>query len=248
MVLLPTAPLQRQSKLVINEDGTPAVDRVVLWTERDPRTTAMVDDLARWFAIDGEPPHLVTHPGFVAFMANRFPSFPDVTPPTITARLKAFSDGFVKWFTTYQENIEWFGATTDGWSSDAKQHYRTFTLHFFIPGTWTPVGLILDTALCGGSDDSIKEFLLGVIAKYKLLAAKIVAITTDNANAEIAGVRLADLHRVACGCHLLNLSMKLVMDPGKQATSRKPERPPRLCTSSCQSYKNSFGSCTLLLC
>ncbi len=219
-----TPPVQKQRKLLVAQDGTATLDRVVLWTDRDPRTSSLIDDLARWFAIDGEPPNLVNHPGFIAFMAKRFPAFPGVSPATISARLKAFSEKFVEWFMAFQDTIEWFGATTDGWSSDAKQHYRTFTLHFFIPNTWTLVGLNLETALCGGSDDSIKEFLLGVIAKYKLLVKKIVAITTDNANAEVAGVRLADLHRVACGCHLLNLSMKLVIDPGKPATVRKPAR------------------------
>ena len=132
----------------------------------------------------------------------------------------------MKWFTLFQEQIEWFGATTDGWSSDAKDHYRTFTLHFFIPGSWRLVGLVLETAVTGGKDHEISAFLLGVIAKYKLLVTRIVAITTDNANAEVAGVRLADLHRVACGCHLLNLSMKLVMDPGKPPKGGRPGRPP----------------------
>jgi hypothetical protein len=185
-----------------------------------------VDDLAKWCAIDGEPPNMVAHQGFNAFMEKRFPCFPGVSPPTITARLKAFTEGFVKWFVVFQEQVDWFGATTDGWSSDAKEHYRTFTLHFFIPGTWQLVGIVLDTAICGGKDEQIAEFLLGVIGKYKLLVSRIVAVTTDNANAEVAAVRLADLTRVACGCHVLNLTMKLVSFPGKPAKGGKPARPP----------------------
>jgi hypothetical protein len=57
------------------------------------------------------------------------------------------------------------------------------------------------------------------MAKFKLVSSRIVAVTTDNAYAEVAGVRLAELFRVACGCHLLNLSMKLV--------TREPKVTPR---------------------
>jgi hypothetical protein len=220
------APTLKQSHLKREEDGTAALDVVVKWTPQDLRTVSLVTDLARWFAIDGEPPNIVNHVGFQAFMEKRFPQFPGVSAPTIVARLKVFSESFVKWFVGFQESVEWFGATTDGWSSDAKDHYRTFTLHFFIPGTWRLVGLALETGVCGGKDHQIRDFLHGVIAKYKLMVNRIVAITTDNANAEVAGVRLADLQRVPCGCHLLNLSMKLVMDPGKPRRGNRPERPP----------------------
>ncbi len=219
-------PTVKQRSLAVAEDGTATLDVIVKWSAQDPRTVSMVDDLARWCAIDGEPPNIVAHAGFRAFMEKRFPSFPGVTPPTIAARLKVFSEGFVKWFAGFQEQVDWFGATTDGWSSDAKEHYRTFTLHFFIPGTWKLVGLVLETAICGGKDQQIAEFLLSVIAKYQLSVNKIVAVTTDNANAEVAGVRLADLHRVACGCHVLNLTMKLVTDPGKPPKGTSPGRPP----------------------
>jgi hypothetical protein len=216
----------RQARLTVSGDGTAKLDVVVKWTAQDPRSVSMVDDLARWFALDGEPPNIVTHAGFQAFMEKRHPSFPGVSPPTITARLKAFTEGFAKWFIEFQEQVEWFGVTTDGWSSDAKEHYRTFTLHFFIPGSWQLVGMVLDTAICGGKDEQIAEFLLGVIGKYRLLVSRIVAVTTDNANAEVAGVRLADLQRVACGCHVLNLTMKLVTDPGKPAKGARPARLP----------------------
>jgi hypothetical protein len=214
----------KQAHLTAAGDGTAKLDVTVKWTVQDPRSVSLVDDLARWCAIDGEPPNMVAHAGFQGFLDKRFPFFPGVTPPTITARLKAFTEGFVKWFIAFQEKVEWFGVTTDGWSSDAKEHYRTFTLHFFIPGSWQLVGMVLDTAICGGKDEQIAEFLLGVIGKYRLLVSRIVAVTTDNANAEVAGVRLADLHRVACGCHVLNLTMKLVTYPGKPAKGAKPAR------------------------
>ncbi len=130
----------------------------------------------------------------------------------------------MEWFAEFQMTIPWFGMTTDGWSCDAKQHYRTVTLHFFVPGTWELVAVVLQTALCGGCDSDSSSFLFDVMAKYKLVTAKIVAVTTDNANAEVAGVRLAELFRVACGCHLLNLSMKLVTREPKAATARKSAR------------------------
>ncbi len=218
-------PEVKQRKIATGGDGTMRLDRVVKLTQADPRWKSFVTDLAKWCAIDGEAPNMMNHAGFQAFMEKRFPQFEIPSAPTITARLKEFSAEFVEWFSEYQKTIPWFGMTTDGWSSDAKQHYRTIALHFFVPGTWKLVAVVLRTGLCGGHDSDIASFLLDVMAKYKLVTSKVVGVTTDNANAEVAGVRLAELFRVACGCHLLNLSMKLVTREPKAATAAKPARP-----------------------
>jgi hypothetical protein len=114
----------------------------------------------------------------------------------------------------------WYALTTDGWRSDAKQHYRTVTMHFFVPGTWMLVVVVLETSVCGGKEVDIAVFLQRVVRAYELVLPKMVAVTTDNANAEIAGVRAAGFYRIACGCHLLALSMKLVTSEAKLSKNR----------------------------
>jgi hypothetical protein len=201
-------------------DGIRIDQKPAVLSPHDPRVQSFYDDIARWFALDGEPPNTVNHRGFRQFCAERFPNFPVPSAPTILGRLKGFSMGFLAWFRTFQTSVEWYALTSDGWRSDAKQHYRTVTMHFFAPGTWSLVALVLSTGLC--KDRQIADFLLGVLGKFELVLANLVCVTTDNANAEIAGARLAGMFRVACGCHLLNLSMKLVTDAGKHRKLRLP--------------------------
>ncbi len=146
-------------------------------------------------------------PGLSTVLRKTISYFSCATATTILGRLKGFSKGFLTWFRSFQTSVEWYALTSDGWRSDAKQHYCTVTMHFFVPGTWTLVALVLSTGLCGGKDHQIAQFLLGVLGQYELVLANMVCVTTDNANAEIAGARLAGMFRVACGCHLLNLSI-----------------------------------------
>ncbi len=59
-----------------------------------------------------------------------------------------------------------------------------------------------------------------------MVASKLVAVTSDNANAEVAGLRLTDIFRIPCGCHLLNLTMRLVLVEGKPAMGGRPAKFP----------------------
>lgn len=215
-------PTLKQSKVDRGANGAVVTNQVVKINPEDPRCKDFVKDIAKWFSLDGIPAWAVTKPGFQAFMDKWLPNFTTPSAPTVSGRVLEFAGNLRGWFTQYHEKIQWLALTTDGWSSDSQQHYRTITAHFFVPGTCDLTSVVLDTALCGGRDSDIAAFLVSVLHSYNLRAGKIVAITTDNANAEVAGVRLADLFRVPCGCHLLNLSMKLVAKKAKPATSRKP--------------------------
>lgn len=84
----------------------------------------------------------------------------------------------------------------------------------------------MKTDVCGGKDHEIADFVLETTREYKLVASKLVAITSDNANAEVAGLRLTDIFRIPCGCHLLNLTMKLVLVEGKPAVTGRVAKPP----------------------
>lgn len=196
------------------------------WTTADARTMGTVEIIAKWFGIDGLAPHNVTKPGFQAAFGHLQPEFPGVMPPTIFARFSEYAAGFVEWFQGFQKDIDWCALTTDGWSDDANHHYCIATAHFMVPKTWELVAVVLKTDVCGGSDYEIADFVLAAVREYKMLAEKIVAVTSDNANAEVAGLRLTGIFRIPCGCHLLNLTMKLVLDEGKAATPGKPARSP----------------------
>ncbi len=196
------------------------------WSVVDGRTANVVEAIAKWFSVDGAAPHNVSKAGFKAAFEYLHPEFPGVSPPTIFERMKEYAYGFVQWFVEYQRHVDWVAFTTDGWSDDAHHHYRTLTVHFLIPGTWKMVALVLRTEECGGKDHEIADFILDVVREYKMLTSKIVAVTTDNASAEIAGLELTGFFRIPCGCHLLNLTMKLVLDEGKPARGGKPARAP----------------------
>jgi hypothetical protein len=60
---------------------------------------------------------------------------------------------------------------------------------------------------------------------HQLAVSRVVAVTTDNCKAEIAGVTLAEMFRIACVCHWLNLCMMTVLFEGKPAKPGKPARP-----------------------
>ncbi len=168
----------------------------------------------------------MTKPGFRAAFEHLVQEWPGVTPPTIFARFQEFAAGFVEWFQELQESIDWLALTTDGWSADSNDHYRTVTAHFLIPKTWELAAIVLKTDVCGGKDHEIADFVLEATRDYKLVASKLVAVTSDNANAEVAGLRLTDIFRIPCGCHLLNLTMKLVLAEGKSAANGRAAKPP----------------------
>jgi hypothetical protein len=189
-----------------------------VWTALDKRTVAVTHSIVRWFAIDGEPPFTVEKPGFKEYMLKYQPSYPGTHHSTVLARFLEFSEGFVVWFWEFQKSVDWWAATTDG--------LRTFTYHCFVPNTWKLVSFCLWTGPCGGTDDDIAEFLLGVIERYELPVARNVAVTTDTANAEKAGVRLAGLFRNDCGDHVLYLIMRMVGFAGKPAKNNHPAQPP----------------------
>jgi hypothetical protein len=113
----------------------------------------------------------------------------------------------------------------DGWTSDSGRKYRDFTLRFFIPGTWDLASVVLKVAACGGRGEDIANFLKTVMIDYGLTAGKVVAVTIDMASAEVAGTKLAGLERLNCVNHLLNLSMQVVVYPGKAAKGKKPAKP-----------------------
>ena len=216
---------EAQPQLTLDPTGAPKVNGLKKWSVVDPRTVRMVEAIAKWFAVDGVAPNNVSKDGFHAFFDYLHPEFPGVSPPTIFERLKEYAAGFVRWFIEFQKRVDWFAFTTDGWTDDAHHHYRTLTAHFMIPGTWKMVACMLRTAVCGGQDHEIADFVLDVMKEYQMKEEKVVAVTSDNASAELAGLELTGLFRIPCGCHLLNLTLKLVLDEGKPARGGRPARP-----------------------
>ena len=110
----------------------PGTSSAIQWSTQDPRTKELVKDIAKWCVIDGRPAHMVEGEGWKAFCAKRFPEFPGVTDETISARMLEFNDASVQWFTSLLKTVSHVSVTTDGWTSDAKERYRTVTLSFFI--------------------------------------------------------------------------------------------------------------------
>lgn len=216
----------KQAGLARDPTGKVKLNVVQKWSVLDGRTANVVDVIAKWFGVDGLAPNNVSKMGFRAAFEYLHPEFPGVTPPTVFERIREYAAGFVEWFQAFQNSVDWFAFTTDGWSDDAHHHYRTLTAHFMIPNTWKMVAMVLKTAECGGMDHEIADFVLDVVRQYKMLSDKVVAVTSDNASAEVAGLALTGFFRIPCGCHLLNLTMKLALDEGKPATARKPARAP----------------------
>ncbi len=98
-----TPPEVKQKKLAVGVSGSLGFSEPVMLTALDKRTQGFWDDLARWFALDGEAPNTTWHAGFQAFFAKRMPGYPIPDPMTITARLKTFSDAFVLWSSVSEE-------------------------------------------------------------------------------------------------------------------------------------------------
>jgi hypothetical protein len=207
----------RQSKLVFKSGAPVRSDQsAVQWSVRDPRTQAVRQDFAKWFILDGLPPHCVEKPGFKDFCRSRFPEFPPPSEKTISAYIPRGVQGFVAWVKANSVMVfSHFSLTTDGWTSDAKEHYRTVTLHFFKPNSSEMRALTLATRLCGGDAEAVAIFIKDALLRFGLGVNQCVGVTTDNANAEIRGVNLAGLSRIPCICHLLDLSMRLTTSEGK---------------------------------
>lgn len=218
-------PAQTQHLKVTAEGNVVLNAPPVTWTVHDPRTKAVTDDLSRWIAIDGRPANMVAGAGFKEFMRRRFPSYPVCVPPTISSRLDEFAHGVTAWAASFLLDCEYAALTTDGWKSDANEHYRTVTAHVFHrTQSWEIEGLILDTGLCGGKGPEIGAFLIRILSSGHLPKDKIICVTTDTAKAEKAGTRLAGLYRNDCGDHILALNAKLVVRPAKPAKNGKAAR------------------------
>jgi hypothetical protein len=219
----------RQTQIAVGPTGGLTAEAsgapVLPWTVLDPRSKRLTFDIARMVALDGVPAEFVAHTGFSAFMQHHFPRYPLATPPTIRGRVEELAIGMRDWISSYMPKVPYVALTTDGWQSEATDHYRTVTAHFFDGDSWNMRVLVLVTDICGGKAFDIASFIDRAVAESKLTVQQVVCITTDTANAEKAGAREAELCRINCMCHVLHLTMQLVTKKPKVATATKAAKP-----------------------
>lgn len=195
------------------------------WSEKSAAFQSLVADIARWFAVDRLPPNNVEKPGFNAFMQKYWPAFPGVSKMTLTSRIQELGVDFQQWLIEWLKTVDYYSLTTDGWTSDAKDSYRCVTLHFTNSDTGEYISFVLASRPCGRNAVAISDFLRSVLDEFQLDVRKCVACVTDSCKAEIAALRRADIHRVSCVNHWLNLCLKTLAYKGKPARGVKPAKP-----------------------
>ena len=164
-----------------------------------------------WLAKDGQPEYSVEKPGFkqmVKTFCHRY-QLPSRNYFSRTAIPKLFSETYQRIQNTLaSQKVSCFSATTDLWTSCAKDPFLSFTLHHISP-QWELHSNCLCTryVVDDHTGENLKDSLLEIFAEWGLNQEQLVAITTDSgANVKLA-CRLLRWKRLSCFGHNLDLSV-----------------------------------------
>ena len=108
-----------------------------------------------------------------------------------------------------QQDMEFFSATTDLWSSATMQPYISYSVHF-IDRCWRLKSYCLQTHFIpeDHTGANIKDHLLESLSRWNLALEKQVAITTDNGSNVKLACQLLKWTRLSCFGHILDLAIK----------------------------------------
>ena len=171
----------------------------------------LTKSITYWLAKDAQPEYSVEKPGFKQMINTFCPRYqlPSRNYFSRTALPKLFSETYQQIQTTLSsKEVSYFSATTDLWTSCARDPFLSFTLHHISP-QWE----LFSNCLCtryivdDHTGENLKESLLEIFAEWGLNQEQLVAITTDSgANVKLA-CRLLQWKRLSCFGHNLDLSV-----------------------------------------
>ncbi|XP_035994647.1 zinc finger BED domain-containing protein 1-like [Fundulus heteroclitus] len=132
------------------------------------------------------------------------------------------------------QDISFFSATSDMWSSSNMTPYMSLTIHY-IAADWTLHSKCLETRYVPDNHtaDTLGENLKSALADWGLDEDKLVCITTDNGANIVAAIRNLGWQWLNCFGHNLHLAVSHGLDSDKERTARA--------IGLCKSLVNTFN-------
>ena len=164
-----------------------------------------------WLAKDSQPEYAIEKPGFKRMLKAFAPRYelPGRNYFSRTAIPTLFSETYDKLKRTFSSTeVSFFSATTDLWTSCAKDPFLSYTVHYI-----TPEWQLRSACLCthyiveDHTGENLKESLLEILDEWGLDAEKQVAITTDSGSNIKLACRLLRWTRLSCFGHNLDLAI-----------------------------------------
>ena len=163
--------------------------------------------LAWMCAIDLRPMNIVNGIGFKKVCHVLNPTFVVPSRPTVTKHLCLLYDEVKNSIVQSLEN-EFVSITTDLWTSLGNVSYMTITAHY-IGSDWKLQCRVLGTRVLGGKHTgvNIAKEVYSMAREFGIKNNHIVSITTDNASNMKAAAAEAEIYRVQCFAHTLQLAI-----------------------------------------
>jgi len=141
----------------------------------------LTTNVTYWLAKDCQPEYSVEKPGFKHMLKAFSPRYdlPSCNYFSRTALPKLFNETYKDTISSNEVNI--FSATTDLWTSCAKDPFLSYTIHYLTP-EWQLRSYCLCTRYIveDHTGENLKESLLEILDEWSFDPGKQVAITTDN--------------------------------------------------------------------
>ena len=164
-----------------------------------------------WLAKDSQPEYAVEKPGFKCMLKVFNPRYecPSRNYFSRIAIPKLFVETYDRIKHTLSgSEVGFFSATTDLWTSCAKDPFLSYTVHYISPD-WESKSICLCTHYIveDHTGENLKVSLLEIFEEWNLTPDHQVAITTDSGSNIKLACRLLGWKRLPCFAHNLDLAI-----------------------------------------
>lgn len=168
-------------------------------------------------------------PSRKVFSDNRIPKLKQATKAYITEEMK---------------NIEFFGITTDGWTSSNSHKFIAVTVSF-INENWQ---LVCRTLACrdlniSNTGENIKCLIESILGEFKVEKRNVTAAVSDRGANCVLAVQLSGFEHVPCFAHAINTKMEEMLAMNFIAPVLSKIKGIYATLSRSKNAKNFFGSC-----
>ena len=190
---------------------TETVARSAKFSSDSPQAKELNRAVTYHIAKDSVPISTVEKPGFKQLVAKlnpryQMPSRRHFTNYEIPQLYSQVKENVVA---ASLNNVTFFSATSDFWTSSNCQPYITITVHF-INSKWILKSCTLDTSVVyeDHTGENIACTITDILDNWNLSFSQLIATTTDNGSNMVAAFHNLDTIRISCFGHNLDLAIK----------------------------------------
>jgi len=174
-----------------------------------PKWKTLTNSVCYFIAKDMLPFDTVNSPGFQHLVNTFEPRYKPLDRKTIAKHYMV--NLYEQEKTRVQQqlnNVEWYGITTDMWTSHAKHAYCVVTVHFIVEFKLQSFLISVHKFPDSHTTESTVQEIKGALSEWNSPVDGIVAATTDNGANITAGINFLGVLQLPCFSHTLQLAME----------------------------------------